>query len=137
VTTVVAARLQGRAPGGRADARPWTPRASSASLTSIFFAALCAGFGIVIVRTPLDIVACTFDELMPEGVGAPDRTHRSCAPDMVFLALSSSLVSNFSHTNGQQVVFDGDIDVLALKSGRSTLISISYRSRSHRGSAST
>ena len=37
------------------------------SLTSIFFGSGLAGFGIVIFKTPFDMVACTLDGSMPGG----------------------------------------------------------------------
>jgi hypothetical protein len=39
----------------------------AASLTSIFFGSDLAGFGILILRTPFDIVASIFDGSMPAG----------------------------------------------------------------------
>ncbi|MEA2904399.1 MAG: hypothetical protein QOI12_1786 [Alphaproteobacteria bacterium] len=45
--------------GGERGARPRGPQGQAASLTSIFLDSGFAGFGIVIFRTPFDMVACT------------------------------------------------------------------------------
>src|ERR1700704_3968617 len=60
--------IWGRAPSGEdAGARPHWPQDQAASLTSIFLAADRAGLGIVILSTPLDIVAWTDDGSTPGG----------------------------------------------------------------------
>src|ERR1700730_10542260 len=43
------------------------PLDHAASLTSIFFASVCAGFGILILRTPFDMVASTLAGSIPTG----------------------------------------------------------------------
>src|ERR1700730_2404967 len=43
------------------------PLNHAASLTSIFFASVCAGFGILILRTPFDMVASTLAGSIPTG----------------------------------------------------------------------
>src|ERR1700737_1342619 len=59
----------------RQDAPPWEDRNNvlaaltdhAASLTSLFFASLCAGFGIFILRTPFAMVASTLAGSIPTG----------------------------------------------------------------------
>src|SRR5258706_11442161 len=54
-------------------ATAWGSQAASlvpclaSSLISIFFGSDLAGFGMVIFRTPFDMVACTLDGSMPAG----------------------------------------------------------------------
>lgn len=63
-----AANSAGRAPGGGAPgARPDTATFQAASLTSIFLACVRGGFGMVIFKTPFDIVALTVDGSMAGG----------------------------------------------------------------------
>jgi hypothetical protein len=53
--------------------RPHRPQGHAASLTSIFFGSAFSGFGMVILRTPLDIVASMLDGSMPDGNWIPRR----------------------------------------------------------------
>jgi hypothetical protein len=52
---------------GTASASRYRSAFQAASLTSIFFGADLAGFGIVSFKTPLDIVAWTLEGSMPGG----------------------------------------------------------------------